>query len=112
MSGYQNFVWEEELCMISKTFAIAVLEDHMRETHRIYKCSVCVFTSSSDKDLKVHTTESHTKYDYKCKIGEYSTYDIKKHKEIEHQLPSSISSIIFVTIVTIIQRNERSSRSI
>ena len=75
MSGYQNFVWEEELCMISKTFAIAVLEDHMRETHRIYKCSVCVFTSSSDKDLKVHTTESHTKYDYKCKIGEYSTYE-------------------------------------
>ena len=30
----------------------AVFSEHMRETHRIYKCRFCAFTGSLDKDFK------------------------------------------------------------
>ena len=32
---------------------------------KIYDCSMCAFTSSSDKGLKEHTTKSHTRYEFK-----------------------------------------------
>ena len=51
-----------------------MLDEHMRETHSIYKCSMYVFTSSSERGLKVNTTKSHTKYKFNCYKYDYSSY--------------------------------------
>ena len=51
-----------EKCQFTTT-TINVLNEHMTEKHRIYKCDKCNFNSSSDVGLKVHKTKSHPKID-------------------------------------------------
>ena len=65
-----------------ETKYISLLNEHMQEKHRIYRCELCNCTSSSEKGLKIHNTKSHTQYD-KC---DYRTYT--KHIKIVtvHQL--------------------------
>ena len=65
---------------------IYLLNEHLQEKHRKYRCEWCDFT----KGLKIHNTESHTQYEYKCDKCDYSLYtgDITKHIKIVtvHQL--------------------------
>ena len=42
---------------------IYLLDEHMREKHRIFKCDQCNFTSSSEVGLKIHKTKSHSLID-------------------------------------------------
>ena len=55
-----------------------MLDEHMRETHRIFKCSICDFKSSSVRGLKVHITKSHTKYEYETVSGYTASYPCNK----------------------------------
>ena len=65
---------------------IAVLGEHMRDTHRIYKCSYCVFTSSSDKGFKVNITKSHTfKCDF-CDSNLRNEYHFQTHIMEVHEI--------------------------
>ena len=43
-----------------ETKDISLLNEHMQEKHRIYKCELCNFTSSCDIGLKIHSTQIHS----------------------------------------------------
>ena len=58
----------------------------MRETHRIYKCSYRVLTSSSDKGLNVHMTTIHT---FKCEYCDSNLgdeYNLQTHIMEVHEI--------------------------
>ena len=49
-----------------------MLDKHMREKHRIFKCDTCDFTSSSEVGLKIHKTKIHMQVIYKCDRCDFS----------------------------------------